>query len=168
MLHEPDELLAFLRDLGIEAETFHHPPVFTVEEAQAHTRHLPGGHTKNLFIEDRKGGLWLVTCLDTQQVRINALARLLGAPRFSFASAGRLREALGVEPGSVTPFALVNDTSRRVQPVLDEKMLRLERLNFHPLRNTATSAVSAEALLRFMRATGHAPRIVDLDATLAG
>lgn len=165
MLREPDELLAFLRDLGIEAATARHPPVFTVEEAREHTSHLPGGHTKNLFLEDRKGGLWLVTCLDLQAVKVNALARLLEAPRFSFASAERLMEVLGVEPGSVTPFALANDRERRVQPVLDAKMLRHELLNFHPLRNTATTTIRSADLLRFMEGTGHEPRILDLDAT---
>ncbi|MDX6750383.1 prolyl-tRNA synthetase associated domain-containing protein [Geminicoccaceae bacterium 1502E] len=165
MLRETDDLLSFLRDLDIEAATVHHPPVFTVEEAREHTHHLPGGHTKNLFLEDRKGGLWLVTCLDAQIVKVNALARLLEAPRFSFASAERLGEVLGVEPGSVTPFALVNDRERRVRPVLDEKMLRCELLNFHPLRNTATTTVAAADLLRFMAATGHEPLVLDLDAT---
>jgi Ala-tRNA(Pro) deacylase len=163
----PEALLAWLSARGIAVETCRHPPVFTVEEAELHTAHLPGGHTKNLFIEDRQGGLWLVTCLDRQTVKVNALARLLGAPRFSFAGAERLREVLGVEPGSVTPFALVNDTGLRVTPVFDSKMLELPLLNFHPLRNTATCTIRTEEFERFVALTGHAPVIIDLDLSLA-
>lgn len=163
----PDELLAFLAELGIVPTTHRHPPVFTVEEAARWTAHLPGGHTKNLFLEDRGGGLWLVSCLDRQPVKVNALARLLGAPRMSFASAERLREALGVEPGSVTPFALVNDRVHRVKPVWDTKMLALPLLNFHPLVNTMTIAVTPAELRRFAAATGHVLIELDLDATLS-
>lgn len=167
MTRGPEELLAFLAELGIAVVTHRHPPVFTVEEAAVHTAHLPGGHTKNLFLEDRSGGLWLVSCLDRQTVKVNALARLLGAPRVSFGSAERLRAALGVEPGSVTPFALINDEARRVRPVWDSKMLDLPLLNFHPLVNTMTTAITPADLRRFAAATGHEPIVLDLDATLS-
>ncbi|MEZ5865105.1 MAG: prolyl-tRNA synthetase associated domain-containing protein [Geminicoccaceae bacterium] len=160
------ELFACLDGLDIAHATVEHPPVFTVEQAQEHTHHLPGGHTKNLFLEDKAGGLWLVTCLDEQPVRVNALARLLGAPRFSFGKPERLMEALGVEPGSVTALALVNDTARRVRPVLDTKLVAHELVNCHPLANTATTTLRAADLLRFMEALGFAPRLVDLDLTL--
>lgn len=160
------ELFACLDSLGIAHATLEHPPVFTVEEAREHTHHLPGGHTKNLFLEDKTGGLWLVTCLDEQPVKVNALARLLGAPRFSFGKAERLMEALGVPPGSVTPLALVNDTERRVRPVLDTKLLAHELVNCHPLANTATTTLKASDLLRFLESLGYAPRLVDLDLTL--
>jgi Ala-tRNA(Pro) deacylase len=110
------ELFACLDGLAIEHRTIEHPPVFTVEEARTHTHHLPGGHTKNLFLEDKIGGLWLVTCLDEQPVKVNALARLLEAPRFSFGKPDRLMEALGVLPGSVTALALINDEGRRSSP----------------------------------------------------
>lgn len=162
------ELLAFLDSLGIEHQTLDHPPVFTVEEARDHTHHLPGGHTKNLFLEDKKGGLWLVTCLDEQAVKVNALARLLGAPRFSFGKADRLMEALGVPPGSVTPLALVNDSERRVRPILDEKLLAHELINCHPLANTATTTLKSAGLLHFMEALGYQPIRLDLDRTLEG
>lgn len=161
------ELFAVLDELGITHETVEHPPVFTVEEAQAHTHHLPGGHTKNLFLEDKKGGLWLVTCLDEQAVKVNALARLLEAPRFSFGKPERLMEALGVAPGSVTALALVNDAERRVQPVLDTKLMAHELVNCHPLANTATTTLRSADLLRFMEALGYAPRLLDLDRTLS-
>lgn len=160
------ELFACLDSLGIAHATLEHPPVFTVEEAREHTHHLPGGHTKNLFLEDKTGGLWLVTCLDEQPVKVNALARLLGAPRFSFGKVERLMEALGVPPGSVTPLALVNDTERRVRPVLDTKLLAHELVNCHPLANTATTTLKASDLLRFLESLGYAPRLVDLDLTL--
>lgn len=160
-----ERLLARLAELGIEHETVRHPAVFTVEESAVHTAHLPGGHTKNLFLEDRRGGLWLVSCLQDQNVKINGLARLLAAPRFSFASPARLREVLGVEPGSVTPFAIVNDHEHRVTPIWDAKMLALEELNFHPMRNTATTRIRADDLRRFAAATGHQPVVLDLDRT---
>lgn len=162
------ELFAYLDSLAIAHATIEHPPVFTVEEARLHTHHLPGGHTKNLFLEDKSGGLWLVTCLDEQPVKVNALARLLEAPRFSFGKPERLMEALGVIPGSVTALALINDGERRVQPVLDTKLLAHELVNCHPLSNDATTTLRSADLLRFMQALGHAPRLVDLDQTLAG
>ncbi len=165
MLSGAEAMLAHLESLGIEAMTHHHPPVFTVEEAEAATGHLPGAHVKNLFLEDRKGGLWLLTCRDHQVVKVNGLARLVGAPRFAFAGPERLREILGVEPGSVTPLALVNDADRRVSFLLDEKLLQEDLVNVHPLVNTATTALLPADLLRFLESTGHEPRLLDLDAT---
>jgi Ala-tRNA(Pro) deacylase len=167
MLTTKDEMLARLAAMGIAARTHHHPPVFTVEEAQAHTRHIPGGHCKNLFLKDKKDRLWLVTCLDEQPVDLNRLSKLLGAARFSFGRAELLREVLGVAPGSVSPLAIVNDTGRRVTHVLDAKLLAHAEVNCHPLENDATTTLSSEDLLRFVRATGHEPVILDLDRTLA-
>jgi Ala-tRNA(Pro) deacylase len=161
------ELFAYLDSLGIGHETVEHPPVFTVEEAREHTHHLPGGHTKNLFLEDKAGGLWLVTCLDEQPVKVNALARLLEAPRFSFGKPDRLMQVLGVEPGSVTALALINDSGRRVRPVLDTKLLAHELVNCHPLTNTATTTLKCADLQRFLAAQGYAPIEIDLDRTLA-
>jgi Ala-tRNA(Pro) deacylase len=167
MLTTKDAILARLEALGIEAATTHHPPVFTVEEAQIHTRHLPGGHCKNLFLKDKKDRLWLVTCLDEQRVDLNRLSKLLGAARFSFGKAELLREALGVTPGSVTPLAIVNDRDQRVTHVLDAKLLAHELVNCHPLENDATTTLTSADLLRVVRSTGHEPIILDLDATLA-
>ncbi len=163
-----DRLFAHLAELGIETETVEHPPVFTVEEAARHTGHLPGAQTKNLFLEDRKGGLWLVVCRAEQPVRINHLARSLGAPRMSFAKPGRLAEVLGVIPGAVTPFALLHDTGRRVRVVLDEGLLAEDPLNFHPLDNAATTAIRCRDFLRFLESLGYRPEIVDLARTLDG
>ena len=109
----PDELFAYLDSLGIAHQTVSHPPVFTVEEARALRGQVAGGHTKNLFLRDKKGALFLVVALEDAAIELKSLHRLLGASgRFSFGSAELLRETLGVEPGAVTPFAAVNDTRR--------------------------------------------------------
>ena len=159
----PDELLARFQALGIAQRTYEHPAVFTVEEAKALRGKLPGGHCKSLFLKDRKGGLWLAVMLEERRIDLKALADRLGAPRFSFGSAELLEEALGVTPGSVTPFAAINDLAHRVTIVLDEEMLRHEPLNYHPLVNTKTTAVSPADLLKFLRDCGHEPRILSLD-----
>jgi Ala-tRNA(Pro) deacylase len=159
------QLLARLDALGIAHTTFEHPPVFTVEEAQQHTRHLPGGHCKSLFLKDRKDGLWLLVCLDHRRIDMGRLAKVLDCPRLSFGRAELLEEVLGVSAGSVTPFALINDPTHRVQPLLDAAMLAHERLNYHPLSNAATTTIAAPDLLRFIEACGHRPRILDLDTS---
>ncbi|MEZ5825621.1 MAG: prolyl-tRNA synthetase associated domain-containing protein [Geminicoccaceae bacterium] len=161
------DLMAYLAEQHIEVTTTDHPPVFTVEEAQEHTSHLPGGHVKNLFLVDKAGDYWLVTCLDEQQVKVNGLARLLGAPRFSFAKPEPLMEKLGVAPGSVTPLALINDEARTVRPVIDEKLLQHELVNVHPLENTATTTIRSADLLKFVRSFGYEPLVVDLDGSLS-
>jgi Ala-tRNA(Pro) deacylase len=159
------QLLRRLDELGIAHQTFEHPPVYTVEEAERHTGHIPGGHCKNLFLKDKKGGLWLLVCLNQGRIDITRLAKVLGCARLSFGRAELLQEVLGVAPGGVTPFALINDRERRVQPLLDRAMLDCELLNYHPLTNDATTTIAAADLLRFIEACGHEPRILDLDAT---
>ena len=159
------QLLRRLDELGIRHTTFEHLPVYTVEEAERHTGHIPGGHCKNLFLKDRKGGLWLLVCLNQRRIDLNRLAKVLGCVRLSFGKPELLAEVLGVAPGGVTPFALINDRGRRVQPLLDRAMLDHELLNFHPLTNAATTTIAAADLPRFIEACGHAPRILDLDAT---
>ncbi len=154
-----------LGTLGIAWKTTEHSPVFTVAEADAVHGSLPGGHTKNLFLKDKKGGLWLIVLRSHLRVDLNALARQLAAPRFSFGAGELLIATLGIEPGSVTPFALMNDTAHRVRPVLDEGMLALDPLNFHPLRNDRTTAVAPGDLLRFIRFSGHDPIITALPET---
>ncbi|HEY0281298.1 MAG TPA: prolyl-tRNA synthetase associated domain-containing protein [Rhizomicrobium sp.] len=151
-----------LRALGIGWKTYEHIPVFTVAEADAVHGSVPGVHTKNLFLKDKKGGLWLVVLRDRLRVDLNALAKQLGAPRFSFGSAELLIATLGVEPGSVTPFALKNDTAHNVRPILDEGMLAQGPLNFHPMRNDRTTAILPGDLLGFVRACGHDPIIAAL------
>ena len=155
-------LYARFRELGIAWTTHAHAPVFTVGEAAALYAQQPGGHTKNLFLKDKKGGLWLVVARDDLSIDLNALSKQSGAPRFSFGSAELLIATLGIAPGSVTPFALMNDMKRVVTPVLDEGMLALDPLNFHPLRNDRTTAVTPGDLLKFVRAMANEPVITKL------
>jgi Ala-tRNA(Pro) deacylase len=168
MLTTKDEILARLEAMGIPVRTHRHPPVFTVEAAREHTHHLPGGHCKNLFLKDKKDRLWLVTCLDERRLDLNRLSKLLGAARFSFGRPELLKEALGVTPGAVTPLAIVNDAGLRVTAVLDAGLLAHAEVNCHPLENDATTTLRSEDLLRFVRATGHEPVVLDLDAAAAG
>jgi Ala-tRNA(Pro) deacylase len=156
----PDQLFAFLDSLGIAHKTVTHPAVFTVEEARELRGQLPGGHTKNLFLRDKKHALYLVVAPEDALIDLKGLHRLLGANgRFSFGSADLLGEVLGVTPGSVTPFSAINDTEGRVTVVLDADMMEHETLNYHPLSNTMTTAISRDDLVRFLEATGHPPRI---------
>jgi Ala-tRNA(Pro) deacylase len=162
-----DQLFARLDALGIAHRTYSHPPVFTVAEAVALRGRLPGGHCKSLFLKDKKAGLWLLVALEERAIDLKRLAIALDAPRFSFGSAELLQAVLGVRPGSVTPFALVNDAARRVAVVLVRAMLDYDPLNYHPLENDRTTAISPADLLRFIAECGHRPRIVDLDAVMS-
>jgi Ala-tRNA(Pro) deacylase len=166
--HAPEELFARFDALGIGYKTYTHPPVFTVAEAAALRGELPGGHCKSLFLKDKKAGLWLVVALEERRIDLKRLADALGAPRFSFGNADLLYEVLGVRPGSVTPFALINDRDHRVRVVLDKAMLAHDPLNYHPLENHRTTAIAPADLLRFIASCGHTPRIVDLDAAESG
>ncbi|MGF1660218.1 MAG: prolyl-tRNA synthetase associated domain-containing protein [Rubrimonas sp.] len=156
--------MALLARLGARWTLVEHEPVFTVRESAHVTAHLPGAHTKNLFLREKSGQLWLATCLAHRRVRIRDLERRIGAKGVSFASAEALRDALGVEPGSVTPLALVNDAPPRVRVVLDAQMLDMDPVNVHPLRNDATVAIDAQALRAFVAATGHDAVELDFDA----
>ena len=156
----PAELFAALDGLGIAHATVRHPPLFTVEQSRTLRGQIPGGHTKNLFLRDKKGALVLVVALEDAVIELKALHRLLGATgRFSFGSADLLREVLGVAPGSVTPFAVINDTEGRVTVVLDAAMMEHATLNYHPLTNTMTASIASDDLVRFLDWTGHPPRI---------
>jgi Ala-tRNA(Pro) deacylase len=156
----PADLFNFLDRLGIPHTSVEHAPLFTVEESQTLRGQIPGGHTKNLFLKDKKGGLFLIVAQEDARIALGGLHRQLGAAgRFSFGSPELMRETLGVEPGSVTPFAAINDTAGRVTVVLDDAMLRHGTLNYHPLSNTMTTSIARDDLLRFLRATGHEPRI---------
>lgn len=162
----PEQLFARLDALGIVHRTHTHPPVFTVAESAALRGSLPGGHCKSLFLKDRKGGLWLVVALEERRIDLKLLADALDAPRFSFGSPELLQQVLGVTPGSVTPFALANDTVHRVAVVLDEGMLDRDPLNYHPLVNDRTTAIAPGDLLRFIETCGHRPRIIDPKAVM--
>jgi len=159
----PQQLLDYLATLGIPAETVEHEPVFTVAESRHVKARIPGAHSKNLFVKDKKGRFFLISARDETPIDLKRAHEAIGASgRVSFGSADQLRDVLGVEPGSVTPFAVVNDRAGRVTMILDANLLEHERVNFHPLVNSMTTAVTREDLLRFLRATGHEPAIVRL------
>jgi Ala-tRNA(Pro) deacylase len=165
MALESDDLVKRLQELGIAHQTHEHPAVFTVEEAQRHCGHLPGAHCKNLFLKDKKGQLWLVVTLDGREVNIKALQKAMGAARLSFGKAELLMEVLGVIPGAVTPFGLINDSEQRVQVILDVEMMAADLLNYHPLRNDATTAIAPADLRRFISACGHSARDLEIPSS---
>ncbi|MDP6174327.1 MAG: prolyl-tRNA synthetase associated domain-containing protein [Rhodospirillales bacterium] len=154
------DLMERLAALSISVTTERHEPVFTVDDTKSVRSALPGGHCKSLFLKDKKGAYWLVVALEDTQVDLKTLQKKLGAARLSFARAERLDEILGVEPGSVTPFALINETASVVTVVLEAAMLEADLLNYHPLHNRATSVIRPDDLLAFIRASGHEPRIM--------
>jgi Ala-tRNA(Pro) deacylase len=159
----PEDLFAYLDKLGIAHATVRHAAAFTVEDAQALRGEIAGAHTKNLFLKDKKDALFLVVALENAAIELKSLHRRLGASgRFSFGSAELLRATLGVEAGAVTPFAAINDPAARVRVVLDAAMMEHATLNFHPLRNTMTTSIGRDDLIRFLTAAGHPPRILPL------
>jgi len=161
-------LLAFLDAHGVAHTTLDHPPVFTVEEGAEIKAALPGGHTKNLFLKDAKGQLWLICALADTRVDLKRTAPAIGAAKLSFGSPERLFEALGVRPGSVTVFALINDGGANVRLVLAQALLDHEQVNFHPLSNDATTTVSRDGLLSFLKALDRTFQVVDFSALAAG
>jgi Ala-tRNA(Pro) deacylase len=165
----PEDLLAYLAALGVETETLDHPPLHTVEDSRALRGEIPGGHTKNLFVKDKKGRLFLLVLGEETLVDLKKVHEKIGAQgRVSFGSAELLEEVWGVRPGAVTPFGALNDTAAKVSVVLDEAMMRHERLNFHPLINTRTTGLKSAGLMKFLRATGHEPLVVALGQDQAG
>lgn len=164
----PEDLFAFLDALAIPHPTVSHEPLFTVEQSLSLGGRVPGGHSKNLFLKDTRSTLYLVVLLEHARIDLKALPGLIGCGRVSFGSGDLLREALGVEPGSVTPFSLINDTAHRVTPVFDAGMMAHPLLNFHPLVNTMTTSIARDDLLKFAAATGHRPLIRPVSGGAAG
>lgn len=155
------DLLARFRALGLDTTTHDHPAVFTVAESAEIKAALPGAHSKNLLLKDKKGRVFLVTAEGDAAIDLKAVSDKIGASgRVTFAKAELLMELLGVIPGAVTPFGIVNDRDRVVTVVVDRPMLDHELLNFHPLENTATTAIRREDFLAFLEAEGHPPLIV--------
>lgn len=154
-------LVARLSGMGIVFTTHRHQPVFTVEEARALRGDLPGGHAKNLFLKDKKDRLFLAVVEEATAVDLKALEKALGAARLSFGRAELLAEVLGVTPGSVTPLAMINAAPGRVTVVLDAALMTQDPVNFHPLRNDATTSLSPAGLLAFLRGLGHEPVLFD-------
>ena len=158
-----DDLIAYLANLGVETWTVEHPPLHTVEESRALRGDIPGGHTKNLFVKDKKGRLFLLVLGEETEVDLKRVhERIGGQGRVSFGSADLLEEVWGVRPGAVTPFGAINDADGRVTVVLDAAMMAHERLNFHPLVNTRTTGLASAGLVKFLRATGHEPVVAPL------
>ena len=163
------DLFDRLDALGIPHTTHRHQPLHTVEESQAarlEMSEMPekwaDGHCKNLFLKDKKGVFWLFITLEEKRVNMNELQKTLGAARLSFGKPEYMKEYLGVEPGSVTPFSAINETSKAVQFVLDAEMLAFEKLNYHPLHNAATTMIKSDDLLRFLKECGHDVRVISI------
>jgi Ala-tRNA(Pro) deacylase len=163
----PEDLFARLDALGIETQTHSHRPVFTVAESRDLRGQLPGAHCKTLFFKDKKGGLWLCVVEENRRMNIRALSDLLGSARLSFARPERVRSHLGVEPGAVTPFALINGEAAELSVVLDADVMAAEIANFHPLVNDRTVAIAPADLIRFIEACGHRPVTLDLGPATA-
>jgi len=158
------DLEAFFTREGIGHVTHDHPAVFRVGEGEEIKAAIPGAHTKNLFLKDAKDQLWLISARDTTQIDLKRLHTVIGSARLSFGNTALMEETLGVTPGSVTAFALINDKDRRVRFVLDRALAEADQVNFHPLTNTATSGVSAQGFRKFLAAVGVRPLVVDFAA----
>lgn len=156
------KFFARLEELGIFSVTVEHEPMFTVEQSRDLRETIPGAHTKNLFLTDKDGHVALVVAKDDSRVDLKRVAARLGFGRLSFGSAELLGRLLGVTPGSVTPFALINDKEARVRSVVDQALLGYSEINCHPLENTATTRLATDDLLRFIRACGHEPLVFAL------
>ena len=157
-----DGLLAFLEGLGIVTTTVDHPPLYTVEDSKALRGDVPGVHCKNLFLRNKKGQMWLVVCPEDRVLDLKDLGDRIGAGRVSFGSPERLLTHLGVLPGAVTPFAVINDADRRVKVVVDEPLMAESLLNFHPLVNDQTTTIAPADLLKFLAAVDHRPVVMPL------
>jgi Ala-tRNA(Pro) deacylase len=161
MTATPDDLFRYLDSLGIEHSTIEHPPVFTVEDGREWHDRIPGLHCKNLFLKDRDGGFWLALMPGDKRAKLNLVEKRVGAARLSFGKPERLLEILGLTPGSVTPFGLMNDKARVLTVLVDEDLLNSERVNFHPLHNAASTSLRSSDLMKFIRSLGYEPIVVN-------
>jgi len=162
--YTPEKLLEALADLGLNTSTLRHEAVFRVGEGEGIKDQLPGAHTKNLFLKDDKGQLWLISAEQATQINLKALPKTIGSGRLSFGSPERLFDALGVTPGSVTALALINDPNHKVIFVLDKVLADAGIVNFHPLTNTATTALPQADFRTFLTALNRELRVVDFGA----
>jgi len=163
MTKTTDDLLAFLDRLGIRTETIRHPPLFTVSESKALRGQIGGGHTKNLFLKDKKDNFFLVSVEEDADVDLKTIHQTIGAAsRVSFGNPERMMALLGVAPGAVTLFGAINDVERKVKIVIDAPLMGETTINAHPLTNEATTAIAPKDLLRFLEATGHEPAILKI------
>ena len=159
-----DELYALFETHEIAYTHNTHPALHTVEESKQLRGNLPGAHVKNMFLKDKKGQFWLVTCLEHRKIRIRDLEKQIGAAKASFGKPEALWEMLGIRPGAVSPFGLINDPDHQLRVVLDQQMLEIDPINAHPLHNEATTTLSLADFRRFFEITGHVPVIIDFDA----
>ena len=159
----PADMLDAIEAAGLRPQVYVHPPVYTVEEAQAHWQNIPGAHTKNLFFKDAGGRLWLVTALADQRLDLKKLSQIIGSKRLSFGSSELLAQTLGVQPGSVSPLAILRDMDEKVTVVLDRKLMSFDLVNMHPGANTATIGLTPSELCAFLTAQRHDPLLADLD-----
>ncbi|HRO33378.1 MAG TPA: prolyl-tRNA synthetase associated domain-containing protein [Brevundimonas sp.] len=165
--YDPDALLAWLEAKGIDHVTHRHPAVFRVEEGLELKAAMPGAHTKNLFLKDKKGRLWLISARQDTLVDLKRAPRVIGSDRLSFGNEALMWETLGVRPGSVTALGLINDADRRVTFVLDRRLWEADIVNFHPLINTATTALDQAAFRQVLSALGRDPMVIDFDTLQA-
>lgn len=165
-LHTPETLLRALDDLGLKTSTLWHEAVFRVGEGDDIKSQLQGAHTKNLFLKDDKGQLWLISAEQSTQIPLKTVPKVIGSGRLSFGSEERLYAALGVRPGSVTALALVNDPEHRVRFVIDQRLWEADIVNFHPLTNTATTALTQADFRQFLDWQGKVPVVVDFEKLL--
>jgi Ala-tRNA(Pro) deacylase len=163
-LFDRDRLLAWMAAEGVDQTTVDHPAVFRVEEGQALKAAMPGAHTKNLFLKDKKARLWLISARQDTVIDLKRADRWIGSARLSFGNEILLWETLGVRPGSVTALGLINDVDRRVTFVLDKALWDADVVNFHPLTNTATTALGQDEFRRFLKLIGREPVVVDFSA----
>ena len=158
-----DDVLKRLEKLGIAATTYDHPPLFTVEDSKSFRGPIPGDHLKNLFLRGKKSQMWLIVCREDLVVNLKEIGSRLGGQRLSFGSPERLFQYLGVIPGAVSPFALINDVNQDVDVILDKGMMSSSLLNFHPITNEKTTSISPDDLLKYIGSCGHQPKIIDLE-----
>jgi Ala-tRNA(Pro) deacylase len=166
MPYSCEQLLTTIADLGICTSTIEHPPLRTVEEAQRLRGHIEGAHVKNLFLKDKQKRYWLIVALEDTSIDLKATATVLGAQKFSFASAEELLVILGIVPGAVSPLAVINDIDNLVSLVLDKRLIDISPLNFHPLRNDRTTAIATTDFLKFLEAMKHTPQIIEIPQRL--
>jgi Ala-tRNA(Pro) deacylase len=163
MPHTPDSLFSALDVMGITHQTIQHEALFTVEQSKALRGEIVGAHTKNLFLKDKKGKLFLVTAVENTQIDLKRLHEIIGGSgRLSFGSADQMLEYLGVTPGSVTAFAVINDADYQVTMILDERLKDYDRINCHPLINTMTTGLSFDDLMVFLKSVKHVPHILKI------
>ncbi len=159
----PEQLFTLLDSLNIETTTVEHPPLFTVEDSQLLRGQISGGHTKNLFLKDKKGNFFLVTVSESAKVDLKTLHKVIGgSSRLSFGKPEKLLEYLGVLPGSVTAFSVINDAENMVKMIIDAPLMENETLNCHPLINTATTNIARDDLIKFLKAVNHEPHILNV------